>query len=534
MTWTLETSQGFESDKIAAFAVPYLQGKCLDIGCGMRKVWPGLIGIDNGHHFGVKSASDIDGDGKDLSLFADESVDGIFSSHCLEHVPRGEVPTVLAEWTRVLKAGGHLVLYVPSANFYPKMGEPGANPDHKWDIYPGDIERILDTATFGYWTQLECEERSETNEYSLFLVFRKDRVPGPQDKPRPRMAVDVWQRNPNGQKRALICRFGAVGDQIIASSILPGLKGQGYHITYMCTPDAAAIVQHDPHIDAFWTQAKDFVPNAQLGSYWDTVRQRFDLFINLSESIEGGLLALPGRLTHGYSEEARRRLFGTVSYLERTHDIAGLPHEFAPKFYPTEAELRQAHALKRAWGGPVLVWALHGSAMHKTYPWTQIVCKWLLDRSPFRIVFLSDAGVGKDLQDGLCDILRKNGADMDRIKPMGGGKWSIRQALAYCQAADVVVGPETGPLNAVCMEPMPKIIYLSHSSPRNLTDHWVNTTVLTPDIAKAPCYPCHRLHYSFEHCHEDGDTHAALCAASIAPERVFEAIVRAVDNRIAA
>jgi hypothetical protein len=60
---------------------------------------------------------------------------------------------------------------------------------------------------------------------------------------------------------------------------------------------------------------------------------------------------------------------------------------------------------------------------------------------------------------------------------------------ALAQVADVVVGQETGLLNAVAMEPMRKVVLLSHSTHENLTKHWVNTEALTGDV---PCYPCHR------------------------------------------
>lgn len=532
MTWTLETSRGFESDKIAAIAVPYLQGgRFLDIGCGMRKIWPSAIGIDNGHHFGSHSAADIPGDGTDLSVFSDGSMDAVFSSHALEHFPRERVPDILKEWLRVIKPGGHFVLYVPSANLYPKCGEPGANPDHKWDIFPGDVETMLrviaeERLDFGL-KLIESEERGETDEYSIFIVVRK--VDGGWQE-------DVWQRNPRGAKRALVCRFGAVGDQIVAASVLPGLKAKGYHVTYLTTPEAQQVVLHDPHIDEWLIQAKDFVPNEQLGPYWDTIKRRYDLFINLSESVEGALLQLPGRLQHAYPDAVRQKLFGGVNYLERTADIAGVPHNpAAAKFHATADEMKWAREIKRGFGKRVVVWALHGSSPHKVYPFIQIVTKWLLDQTDVHIVFLADkAKVGHELQAAMCEILERNGADVSRVHPMGCGKWTIREALTFCKVADCVIGPETGPLNAVAMEAMPKVIYLSHSSHENLTRDWRNTITLLPDRKAVPCYPCHRLHYDWEHCHQDTETRAALCASSIKPEAVFEAVRIQLSERKAA
>lgn len=42
-----------------------------------------------------------------------DSVDEIYSSHALEHIPRAMVIPTLTEWKRVLKPGGTIVLRVP-------------------------------------------------------------------------------------------------------------------------------------------------------------------------------------------------------------------------------------------------------------------------------------------------------------------------------------------------------------------------------------------------------------------------------------
>ena len=169
MTWSAETSCGFESWKIKYLIPRYTRGRGLEIGCGQEKAYQHFIGVDNGHHFG-KAAADIIAEADDLSMFADESMDFVFSSHVLEHME--DMGKALAEWGRVIKPGGYLVLYVPSANLYPKMGETGANPDHKHDIYPGDIERMLVVGIY-YWTEIVNEERSDDDEYSLFEVYQK-------------------------------------------------------------------------------------------------------------------------------------------------------------------------------------------------------------------------------------------------------------------------------------------------------------------------------------------------------------------------
>lgn len=82
------------------------------------------------------------------------------------------VPKAFGEWMRVIKPGGHLVLYVPDEEEYPRCGEPGANPDHKWDV---NYDKVVDAMQqCGYdWDLVEFEKRNQGIEYSLYFVFEK-------------------------------------------------------------------------------------------------------------------------------------------------------------------------------------------------------------------------------------------------------------------------------------------------------------------------------------------------------------------------
>lgn len=526
MTWTEETSKGFESNKCAHLVIAYAQGKGLDIGCGHQKCWPDMIGVDSLKDYGGQRPPSVDivCNAENLDIFGDKTLDYIFSSHFLEHVQ--DYKACLKEWWRTLKVGAHLILYLPHADLYPKIGQPGGNPDHKHDFLP---ENIIETMKeIGSWELLENEKREKTNEYSFFIVFRKEATKGNKHKHK----FNIWQRNPEGKKRCLVIRYGAIGDAILAASILPELKKQGYHITFNSAPNTYEVLKNDPHIDEWIVQAKDYVPNPELGALWQQIKfdGRYDKIINLCESIEGGLLTLPGRLQHDYTDETRRKLFATVNYMERTHDIAEVPYEFSAKFYPTIEEINWASKERSKIDGPIIAWAITGSAQHKVYPWTQIVVAWLLEHTKAHIFIMGDDGISKQLQEGIIATLEKDGIDHARVHQMCG-KWKIRQSLAFIQQVDCVVGPETGLLNAVCMEKNAKVIYLSHSSHENLTRHWKNTIVLTPDTGKCACYPCVRLHYTLDYCPQDEKTQAAMCASSIAPKRVFEALMKAINYK---
>jgi len=80
----------------------------LHIGCGDKYI-PGFVHIDTRELPHVDYVTPAD----KLDMFADQSVDLVYSCHMLEHLRRNEVEVVLREWHRVLKQGGILRLAVP-------------------------------------------------------------------------------------------------------------------------------------------------------------------------------------------------------------------------------------------------------------------------------------------------------------------------------------------------------------------------------------------------------------------------------------
>jgi len=124
--------------------IQYTKGVGIEVGCGLNKIHTGAIGInlvmsdlDYGYPFGPQ----IKSDGTNIPWFSSNSLDYVFSSHCLEHFH--DPKKALEEWTRVLKIGGHLVLLLPHKEFFPNIGEPNANPDHKNDFFPEDVKKMI-------------------------------------------------------------------------------------------------------------------------------------------------------------------------------------------------------------------------------------------------------------------------------------------------------------------------------------------------------------------------------------------------------
>jgi ADP-heptose:LPS heptosyltransferase/predicted SAM-dependent methyltransferase len=525
MTWSREVGyEGDESAKIRWELVPYTAGRGLELGSGPAKAFPHFIGLDaNQDYIKVSHAlrPELCSDCCDLQMFASDSMDFVFSSHLLERVE--DYQAALKEWWRVIKPGGHLCLYLPHKDLYPNIGQNGSNPEHKHDFAPADIERAM--LKIGSWDQLEDQKRDQGEEYSFFQVYKK--LTGTKHH--------YSHRLPKPRKTCAVVRYGAFGDAIQTASIFPGLKAQGFHITLYCGPVAHQVLKEDPHVDRFIVQDTNQVPNVWLDDFWADCAKKYDRFVNLSESIEGTLLAMPGRVNHRWPYEVRHRYMNR-NYLEWTHELAGVPYDGkGVTFYATDIERAWAKQERKKMGPFVVLWSLAGSAVHKAWPFMDSIIARLMLHTDAHVVL-----VGGD--DG---VLLERGWEQEARVHRTSGKWSIRQSMVFCEVADLIIGTETGLLNAAAFLPVPKVITLSHSSVENLTRDWINTTSLVPSTKDVPCFSCHMMHYSFQYCHRDLDpncekcktvtcdehTGAALCQSKITAAQMWEAVERVLNER---
>jgi SAM-dependent methyltransferase len=110
------------------FVTRYFVGDGIDIGAGPDSL------VQYAEQFPLRRSCrdwDLgDGDAQMLSTVADNSLDFVHSSHCLEHMrdPR----EALHHWLRVLKPGGHLIVIIPDEDLYEQGIFPSTfNIDHK-------------------------------------------------------------------------------------------------------------------------------------------------------------------------------------------------------------------------------------------------------------------------------------------------------------------------------------------------------------------------------------------------------------------
>lgn len=534
MSWKREDPQGNEAAKIAWEIVRYTRGRGLDIGAGMYRTFPHFITVDNNidatlFKHPMPRPDILVEDGGKLDMIASDSMDFVFSSHMLEHVEEERLVQVLKEWLRVIKLRGHLILYLPDADEYPKHGTEGANPDHKWDVSYNKLISLMVKA--GHWDLIDYQKRNEGNEYSLYFVFRKEHK-GQRfscDAPKPI------------RKTCGLVRYGAYGDLMQAASVAAALKKEGYHITLYTANPGYEVIREDPNIDEFYLQDRDQVPNAALGPFWAYQARKYDKWVNLSESVEGSLLAMDGRIVDTYNPAIRHELLNR-NYLEYQHFLAGVDHhEPRVKFYPTAEEKAWAESERRKHGQFLVVWALTGSSVHKHWPWLDnAVSGLLIDFPEVEVLFVGGP-------DGV--VLEQGWENSDRVHRRSG-KWEIRRTLSFVQHADVVIGSETGILNAVAQEEMPKIVFLSHSTVENLTRDWVNThSLASVDTTckgrgnnEAPA--CHKLHIGWSRCTEAAPlpgteemyprkgSGVAQCMYDIGPQEAYKVIWHVVQWRL--
>lgn len=318
----------------------------------------------------------------------------------------------------------------------------------------------------------------------------------------------------------LVIRYGAVGDCIMASSLFPALREQGWKVAVNASETGENTWKADPHIDLLLVQKTNQIPNPDLSDWWARLSTLYGKTVNLSESIEGRFLLIPGR--EGYdADKATRHARCNRNYVEYAHEIAGVPFKNRQRFYPTDGERAWARRERASMGAGnfVILWSLSGSSIHKTWPRSDEAFARILTAAPHvRIVTVGDA---------LCKLIEAPWRNEARVIRRSA-KWKYRESLAFAQQADLVIGTETGVLNAVAMETVPKIIMLSHSSVENLTRDWMNCVSVEPPTA---CYPCHQMHYGSRFCRIEPYTHLAQCAWDIEPETVVRHILNHYEGK---
>ena len=340
-----------------------------------------------------------------------------------------------------------------------------------------------------------------------------------------------------------VVRLGGVGDNIMASSVLP-LLAERYNVEFIAQDPYHVVLENNPYIAKLTVKKSGDIPG-NGGKEW------YDWFSARAKEYEGGLfnlshtcetrLAVVVAQTEFYRPPAWRRKYCGLNYLEYVHDACCLPHTFAPKFYPTTKELDKAWETKKKIGPKVIGWCIAGSRIDKTYPYSPGAIARLIRELGVHVVLFGagqHVGMAQTIRD---HVERQNGTDKGLhsaiaadyaistpeqreelgLKP-GVINWPLRRGLTQALTCDLMIGPDTGPMWAVSMEDLPKIVLLSHASAENITKHWKNTTTLHANQGRVPCWPCHQLHDTQDTCTPNKEKNGAACISDITVESILK------------
>jgi ADP-heptose:LPS heptosyltransferase len=511
--WNKDLPDGYESRKCRYRIVSLCRGVGLDLNVRDEKIVPSAIGIckvSNPRADLVIDVSANDG----LAMFSNDQFDYVFDSHQLGDFTCTEA--ILKEWWRVVKPGGFLILYEQDKDYYPLVDTPGADPLRRKDLYWDDAWSILDS--LGNAELFSHSRHNEANEYSWQLVVRKkfsvikDPIEGLVNDNVTDGRVCL-PRKKKTDKEALVIRYGALGDTCWVTPVLSQLKKDGYHVVMNTTTKAAEILKNNPNVDEFIIHSRnDDIPYEELEYYWHLLGRGFEKVVNLTKSCEGHLIKVEGSRPSLWSKEMRHAECN-YNFQDRQMELAGYPEEHGriPELYFSDIEEALADTFVNAHRDKfVILWSLSGSGFHKTYPWSEYIAGELCQQ--FKDIEIITVG------DDDCKILEwQNPQTINKC-----GVYTVRQSFLLTKYADLVIGADTGLMNAASAFDTPKIIFLSTNTEENLTKYWKNTTAIWNEDCE--CYPCHKLLYT-NTCPKGNFNVAPKCMEGIEPKVVLEAIL---------
>lgn len=514
--WTPEKSS--EIRKCRHRVVSFCKGLGAHIGCGDEKINKNALAI--GSHKDADVMLDLSANDS-LSLFSSGQFDYVFSAHTLQNFFAWKA--VLKEWWRVIRPGGYLILYHPDPDFCPRIGTNNADSNKLVDLYWQDVWDVL--KSYGNAKRVSISRHNESNEYSWLLIVRKKSEIlkkikeilsfDKSDKP------VAFPRKKKTDKEALVIRFGAIGDTTWCTPLFEKLKQDGYYVAFCTTEKGAQIVKEDPNIDEFIIHEKKGNviegDKENLTDYWEKIGKSFDKVINLTRTCEGKLLKIEG--SPGYDwPHLKRHKECNINYQDYLMKSAGYSEEMGriPILHFTDMEKYMGSRVKSSNKDKFLIlWSLSGSAFHKVYPWAEQVAREFIKRHDDVMIIT----VG----DEACRLLEWN----EPHTVNKSGEFTVRQSMVMTKYADLVIGSETGVLNAAAAYDVPKIIFLSHSSRENLTKHWKNTDAMF--ALDCDCHPCHKLIYS-NTCPKGNITgESPKCMENLPPSEVLDAMEKWYD-----
>lgn len=298
---------------------------------------------------------------------------------------------------------------------------------------------------------------------------------------------------------------------------MKGLHDQGYTVDVLCQTPQNVVWDNNPYVNKLIVVDREQIPNDRLTEFWAHWGSKYDKMVNLSECVEGSLLAMPGRSVHFWSPKARETIMNHC-YQTIMHEIAGVPDISQCKFFPSIKE--KAEAFKKTARNRInVMYCVNGSSVHKMWAGCDQLFARIFTTFPDVHIWTVGGMEGKIIEAGWENEPRVHKCC---------GDLSIRDTATLAQYCDMAIGPETGFMNVVSNEDIPKVLLLSHSTMQNYIN-WTNThyirsaKTVCPGRGNNEAEACHQLHYGWTHCKVDAKGEQAQCQADIDIEDVWRA-----------
>jgi ADP-heptose:LPS heptosyltransferase len=218
---------------------------------------------------------------------------------------------------------------------------------------------------------------------------------------------------------------------------------------------------------------------------WAVAEDEFDMFFNLTHSIELKYCTIENDHRYWRNSKYRREKCGQMNFYDASTDACGLP----PSYYGTRGKLYYTdaqHQNSKEWvrnlkekykADWLIIVVVSGSSLHKRFQQVHSVCAKILDKYPTALIVLSG---DKDC----TDLEPVHERIVSRI-----GKTNFRTMALNVKYADLVISPETG---LVCVShswDTPTIQLLTAASWDNHIKYAKNAYWVQSPIE---CSPCHK------------------------------------------
>lgn len=292
-------------------------------------------------------------------------------------------------------------------------------------------------------------------------------------------------------KRALISRYGAYGDIIHMSHLPRLLKDQGFdQVDVETNWKGYQLLGDNPFIDNLYMyEPQRGTPIWLLEKHWQIISEPYDLFINLFNSIEVGVLAMEDMNEYYMSTEVRRKRWSKLNYYDVTTVAAGFPElvgKYRGELFNPESEEQSVQKwMKQFEGKFVVMLNLTGTSAHKEFIQHREVADYILTTIPNSHVILTGG------PDSKKDAYEKEGVTSIV------GKFPFREAALIAKYVNLLISCESGIAVASSMWGTPTIQMMTAASWESHCKYAENDySIQSP----AACSPCHKGPYKYIGC----------------------------------